>query len=126
MTQVDELIRAALNDEDAKWFDELEEQTMPDLLAESFRGQHRWFVIAVYGVITVLAVLMVLSAVRFLGADQVSAQIRWGIGFLFSLTTIGLLKIWYWGELNRLALTREIKRFELQLARLSHRLEGEA
>jgi hypothetical protein len=33
-----------------------------------------------------------------------------------------MMKIWYWLELNKNAVTREIKRLELQVARLSARM----
>ena len=35
-----------------------------------------------------------------------------------------MLKIWYWMEMNRHTLTREIKRVELQIAELVHKVEN--
>ena len=126
MTEVDQLIREALNEEDAKWFDELEEQSVPEMVVESFRGRTWWLVLMVYAFVLVFAVLAVLTGVQFWKAANLESEIRWGVAFLFCIATLAMLKVWYWMELNRIAVTREIKRFELQLARLSHRIEGEA
>ncbi len=43
---------------------------------------------------------------------------------MYSLIVISSLKAWYWMQMNRNALTREIKRLELQIARLSSRLDS--
>ena len=48
MKDIDEAIRDALSEEDAKWFDELDEHSMPELVVDSFRGKRRWFVAMVY------------------------------------------------------------------------------
>ena len=32
------------------------------------------------------------------------------------------IKIWYWLEMNRLAITREVKRLELQMAQIARKL----
>jgi len=36
---------------------------------------------------------------------------------------IAMLKLWFWLEIQRLFVTREIKRLELQIANLSRQLE---
>ena len=38
--------------------------------------------------------------------------------FLFGMLGIGQMKMWYWMQMNRNALAREIKRLELQVATL--------
>ena len=120
MTPVDEMIRDALSEEDANWSSELEAQSVPDMVVASFRGRFRAYVIAVYVSLFLFAALMIVSLVQFFAADGLDARITWGGSFLFCFANVGLLKIWYWMELNRIAVTSEIKRFQLQLARLAH------
>ena len=119
MTPVDEMIRDALSEEDANWSSELEAQSVPDMVLASFRGRFRVYVIAVYIFLFLFAAMMVFSLVQFFAAEGVDARITWGGSFLFCFASVGLLKIWYWMELNRIAVTSEIKRFQLQLARLA-------
>ena len=55
--------------------------------------------------------------------DIIQPDIAWAGGFGLSLIAIAMLKIWYWMELNKNAVTREVKRVELQLARLARQLK---
>ena len=44
------------------------------------------------------------------------------IGFVFCINAVAMLKLWYFMEMNKNAVTREVKRLELQIARLAKRL----
>ena len=68
--------------------------------------------------------LMIYSVFGFFDAETTRAQIAWAAGFVYTLIMIMGIKIWYWNELNKNALIREVKRLELQIARLSSRLDG--
>lgn len=43
--------------------------------------------------------------------------------FLFAAMATAMLKMWYFMELNRNTHTRELKRVEIQLARLAERMK---
>ena len=120
MKDIDELIREALSEEDARWFDEWDEQSLTEMVVDSFRGKSRWLVIVVYVSIFVFVVLMLFAAVQFFSADSIKEMIAWATGFLMCHLAVAMLKMWYWMELNKNAVTRGIKRIELQLARLSN------
>jgi hypothetical protein len=49
-------------------------------------------------------------------------MVRWGAGFFFCVIVAVGCKLWYWMQLDRLAISREIKRVELILAHLAARL----
>ena len=49
-------------------------------------------------------------------------MIAWATGFLWGVMWIVRLKIWFYVEVNKNSITREIKRLELQLANLSRQL----
>lgn len=87
-------------------------------LSEALAGRTWW--INLFGVPIMLGMvgLAVWSAVRFFAAADTRDMIMWAVLFLFSLQAVGLLKLWYWMALNRNAVTREVKRLELQVARL--------
>ncbi|MEE8169622.1 MAG: DUF6768 family protein [Phycisphaerae bacterium] len=38
------------------------------------------------------------------------------------MSAVAMLKIWYWMEMQRIVVMREIKRVELQIARLAARI----
>ena len=124
MNDIDELIKQALCEDDAKWFDELDEQAMHEMVIDSFRGKLRWFVVLVYISVVLFTVLLAVCAWQLFRTEDVHAAMAWGFGLLFSALAVAMLKIWYWMELNKNAMIREMKRMELQLARLSARGEN--
>lgn len=120
MNDIDELIRKTLSEEDARWYDEWDEQSLTEKVVDSFRGKSRWLVIIVYFSILLFFVLMLLAAVQFFRAEDTRTMIAYATGFLFANLAVAMLKTWYWMELNKNAVTREVKRLELQLARLCY------
>ena len=54
MKDIDDLIRETLSEEDSRWFDEWDEQSLTEMVVDSFRGKSRWLVILVYVSILVL------------------------------------------------------------------------
>jgi hypothetical protein len=121
MKELDELIRATLSAEDAAWFDEWDEQSLTEKVVQSFRGKSRGLVLLVYIAVTVFFGLMVLAMYRLWTSDSTRDMILWATAFMFFCLATTMLKLWYWMELNRNTVLREIKRVELQLARITHR-----
>ncbi|HEY6563481.1 MAG TPA: DUF6768 family protein, partial [Pirellulaceae bacterium] len=99
MQDIDELIRQALCDEDAKWFDQLDEQSMREMVIDSFRGKMRWLVVTVYVAVTVAALAALYCGIQFFRAPDERTMMMHGLGFLTSVLAVSLLKTWYWMEL---------------------------
>lgn len=118
--QIDEMIREALSKEEAEVFDRVfDEPSVFELVTGMFRGKMRYLAVMAIFIGTVFMVVGVLSLLRFLAADTVPEMLRWGALLFFSLISITAMKIWHWMEMQRHALTREIKRLELQVANLA-------
>ena len=47
----------------------------------------------------------------------------WAAACIVCVSAVSMLKIWYFLEMNKNAVTREIKRLELQIARLAGRIK---
>jgi len=86
------------------------------LIAESFRGKLGSLVMMIFLIILIFAVLLVYCTVFFFTAETIEMKLNWMAGGLTALFVIGLLRLWYLMELNRLSLIRELKRLELQMA----------
>jgi len=115
---IDNMIAEALGDEGRAEFEALGEPTIFEQMAETFRGRTRWINRILIVDILVFTALLVFSVFRFHGATEVADQIFWASSSVLSVVIIGLVKLWYWMELNRVTVLREIKRLELQVARL--------
>jgi hypothetical protein len=117
--ELDSLIHEALSQEDAEFFDRLGEPSILDMGGETFFGRQRqlvWFAVA-FGI--GLMALSVYCLIQFLNVTDVRQMLLWGAGAGASLAALTALKIWYWMELQRIALGHQIKRIELQLAQLA-------
>ncbi|MCK4873788.1 MAG: hypothetical protein KAS72_13785 [Phycisphaerales bacterium] len=123
MTDIDKTIRAALQAEDQELFDKYGgEQSLLQMIAESFRGRQRWLMIGMHCNMLILTSLAVLSAIQFFRVESTRAMIAWSSGFIVGCLGTWLIKLWWWTRTDKNAVTREIKRLELQIARLAARL----
>ena len=95
---------------------------MAELLTETFRGRHRRLAIGGAIVNLVLFSAGCVSGVRFIRADDQRTMLLWGAAMLLCFGAVTAIKIWYWLEMNRLALTREVKRVELQVVQIALKL----
>lgn len=102
-----------------------EAQSAPELLTQVFRGRNRRLAIGGALVNSVLFVACVWSGVRYLRADDARETALWGIAMLLGFGLLIAIKIWYWLEMNRLALARDIKRVELRVARIADVLDDD-
>ncbi len=124
MKDLDKKIQEALRSEDAELFDEFNaEPSIFEMLIETFRGKHRWLVFLTMFWTIVFLVLGVLSVIRFFRAEETRDMLMWAAASALFISGVSMMKVWFWMELNKNALTREIKRLELQIARLAGRIK---
>jgi hypothetical protein len=120
---IDVKIREALRKEDAELLEHYRgEAPLHEMLIETFRGRHRWMTIAAFLATCLILVALIAAGYQFFHAEGTRAMIAWATAFVWGVVWIALMKIWFWLELNKNSLTREIKRLELQLANLSRQL----
>ena len=103
-------------------YDPTREETLFGMIAGSFRGKMRWMVMLVWVYALVFTALAVFAAVSFFLADSVKMWIFYAALFLMACNFIVVVKLWYWMLLNKNSITREIKRLELRIAKLTQRL----
>ena len=122
--KLDKQIREALRAEDAELFDEHSaEPAIHEMIIGVFLGKHKLLVAWVFILTLAFMGFAVFSAIRFFQAEDLTGQLSWASGFFVGLNAMTALKIWFWMEINKNTLTREVKRVELQIARLAKRIE---
>jgi hypothetical protein len=94
------------------------------LMAESFKGTFRWAVMGAMAMQVVLGAAFIYCAVRLFGTDDTAAKIEWLALGLAAFIAFGLLRIWFFMEINRLSIAREVKRLELHVAALASALRS--
>ena len=123
MNDVDRAIRNALATEDTELFDRLgADQALHRQVLETFQGQLRWFNVLGWLVGFVLFGTASFFALRFTRAQDVAEMLRWGALSGLAFAGLALVKIWFWLELQKNAVVREVKRLEVQVTKLAAQL----
>jgi hypothetical protein len=123
MNNLDQAIRRSLSAEDAALLDRLgADQALHQLVLGTFEGRLRWFNVAGWVAGLVLFAVACVLAWRFVQAEDVGDMMRWGAASALAFAGISLIKVWFWMELQKNAIVREVKRLELQVASLAAQL----
>ncbi|MBT8268662.1 MAG: hypothetical protein KJN59_05505 [Bacteroidia bacterium] len=119
---IDELIREALSEEEAKFYDELDEQNLFQMVGGLFTGKLKWIMVLMNIVMVAVFLVFIYCVVEFFKAEDTEMLIKWAVGGILCLMSVTLLKLFAWMQMNKNVLLREIKRLELQLSSLAHKL----
>ena len=120
---IDDEIREAMSAEDARLLEEFDDE--PSLLELTIKSMtSRFRLVNVVGAVVMLifVILSIFSIWQFYQATEMKPLIGWSLAVMFCATTVAMMKIWYWILINQYDSTREIKRLELQVARLAQSL----
>ncbi len=121
---IDQRIRNELHDQGIAMEDlKVEEKGLFPMLFRVFTGGlARWAAFAM--VLTlVLFGLTVWCGYEFVTSASVDDRVFWGILAGVAFHGLSMFKLWFFMEMNRHSVTREVKRVEIALARLSEREE---
>ncbi|RNC87116.1 MAG: hypothetical protein ED556_06740 [Winogradskyella sp.] len=122
MSEIDELIKETLSEEEAKFYDELEEQNLINMIFGIFKGKNSWINIVTSIVQVLWFALFIYCAIQFFNAEETNELIRWGLYGVLSIMASSLLKLFSWMQMDKKALIREIKRLEIQVSSLSNKI----
>ena len=123
MSDIDKKILEALSAEDKEVMDSYgKELGLFGLMKESFRGKLKAMVIPVFLFMLMFAALLVYCTINFFSVEDIGTKLNWLAIGLTALIALGLLRLWYWMELNRLSIVREVKRLELQVSLAAKKL----
>lgn len=123
MNVLDRKIGEALPPEEAELLGRLEEPPLWEQVKEMFRGRLRWLMVLISFVHLTGVVFAIVSAVYFFRAESVREMIAWASGFGLGLLVATACRIFGWFVWQRNAILREVKRLELQIARLANQLK---
>ncbi len=122
MTDYDEKIYAGLSVSDEEFLKDLEDgRGIFTQLGSLFRGPMAYMSYVIFIFILIFTALMIYCGWRAIIADDVRMTVLWCTGTLASLFPHGLMRIWLLGRMNHLMVLRELKKLELQIARLSEK-----
>ena len=116
ISEIDDLIKASLTEEEAKFYDELDEQNAFEMLGGLFSGKNKWLIIIMNIFTLVGFALLIYCITQFFNTEITNELIKWGGGAMVCLIVISMMKLFAWMQMNKNAIMREMKRLELQLS----------
>lgn len=119
---IDKLIKDTLTQEESKFYDDLDEQNVLEMIFGLFKGKNAWINVVMNIMTLVFFGLFVYCAVQFFNTDVTNEMIKWGIGGLVFMLGVSMLKVFAWMQMDKNAILRELKRLELQVSSLSGKL----
>ena len=119
MMDLDKEIEKALSKEDLEFVGQFEELGLFTYFKSLFRGKDAWVSFLSIFVGVIIQILFFYSAYKFfVTTDDMNAKILWGAGAWFAAIMVAFMKVWLWMRMESNRVIREIKRLELQVARL--------
>lgn len=115
------ILDALKNDPAANNFSE-EQANALQLIGQSFKGTFRQTFIVVVIIQLVFAGLAIYCAYELVNETDLGLKINWLAGTLASTVGFAIGRLWFFMELNRLSVIREIKRVELQVSLLAEKV----
>ncbi len=122
MKDIDELIKETLSQEEAKFYEELDEQNLIEMFGGLFKAKNSWLIIAMNIVNIVALVLLIYVIMQFLGTDNTNELIKWFAAGCTCMSLMIMVKLFSWMQMDKNALLREIKRLELQISSLAGKI----
>jgi len=127
VTSIDDKIKQALSDE---YQDMISENDKIDAnpfkqMSLGFKGKMGWMYIGVIIFGVVFTAMSIYSIYSFYYETEMKSLIGWGVAIIVTIFLTQITKMWYWSELGRNRVIREIKLLELQVAQVMKNQEKE-
>jgi hypothetical protein len=116
MNDFDDKIRKAL--ENGKPIEFEREETLRQMMAQTFRSKMRWMVIWLWCEALIICFLAGWSGYKLYHAVEMKQIIVWATVLLLCANFFVLIKVVGWQWVNKFSVMREIKRLELQVSAL--------
>jgi len=120
--KIDDIIKDALTQEEAKFYDELDEQGLWKKLGGLFRGKNAWLFIMMNILNLIMFGLAVYCIIQFFNTESTNDLIKWSMAFFFCAMMMSMLKLYSWMQMDKNSIIRELKRLEFQVSILSSKL----
>ena len=117
--EIDKLITEALTSEEAKYYKELEEQSLHEQVFGIYKGKLGWITILTSIIMVPIFILCVYAGIKFFSGTDAVSMMRWGSIMFLTLIAVGFLKLFSWNQMDKNAIIRELKRLEFQVSLLS-------
>lgn len=121
--KIDELIKEALTEEEAAFYDDLGEQNLIGKLGGVYDGKMGWLALIMTAMQLLFVVFFVGCVINFFEASETNELIKWAVLSFGCAMALSMMKLYVWMQMDKNDILRELKRLELQLATLMSRID---
>ncbi|MEE9409277.1 MAG: DUF6768 family protein [Polaribacter sp.] len=111
--EIDKLIKETLTQEEARFYDELEEQNIFRKVLGIFKGKNAFISIIMNITNIIVFGFFIYCIVQAFDVENTNELILWVGATILCFITMSMIKIFSWMQMNKNDLSREIKRLEL-------------
>lgn len=122
MEDIDKLIKETLTQEEAKFYDDLDEQGLLGMVKGVFKGKDSWLMLLINIFNAGVFGLLIYCIIQTMDVEKTNDLILWVGAVLVCLLVMCMIKIQFWMHMHKNALIRELKRLELQVSSLSAKI----
>lgn len=120
MTNIDDRIRGALNEDDRQFLASLdEERGLFAQVGDTLTGPLGGWAKLVFVVTALIFAATVYALLQMLNADSTRDIVLWATAVIVGFMATGFTKDWFFSRMNMLTVLREIKKMQLQIAMLN-------
>lgn len=119
MKNLNQKILEAMKDDPAVHEFSEEQANALQLIGQSFKGTFRLTFVVVVTLQLVFAGLAIYCAYHLVNEADIGLKLNWLAGIIATVMAFAIARLWFFMELNRLSVIREIKRVELQVSLLA-------
>ena len=120
--QLDALIKETLSKEEAAFYEELEEKNLFGKISEVYKCKMGWLAISMNIMHLVLTGVLVYCIIRFFDTESLKAMLTWSSAGFCCLVFMSMMKLYVWMQMDKNDVLRELKRVELQVSVLAHKM----
>lgn len=128
MTDIDDRIRGALDEDDKAFLASLEEDRgLFRQIGDSWQGPMGGWAKFAFAIAVAFGIIMLLVAwqvIQTMHGHSAAEHTIWAIALLMVLTMLGFIKQWIFERMNMLTILREVKRLQVQVAMLQQQGDG--
>lgn len=124
MSDINEKILKAIEDDALDTPLPEADATAIGLIRSSFKGTFKFTMVFIVIMQLCFGGLAAYCAYHMFGTDIVNLKIEWLSGVVVAFLIFAIARLWFFMELNRLSLLREMKRLEMQIALLAHKIKS--
>jgi hypothetical protein len=122
MTQLDDKIREALEETGIESPDFGDDDTLRSMISDAYAGKLRWMFVLWTLWQLVFFIGFVYAGVELFSMVSSEDPLFWAAIFVMTGVAMSMIKLMHWILMNRNRVLREIKRLELETARLGKKL----